>query len=351
MVRTAEIVDRVTLQIINVGGNITWATFPIELDEAMPASLDVNSDGSVNILDLAPLAPHFGQPGNDSTDVNADGVVDIMDVLLVASISSSVPQQAVERFDPADVQQWLTHAKQLEVENEILKKGIVELERLLAVLTAVTVDIPDPNLRAALEPALRVSPGTPIVSSEMETLIRLEARDANIRNLTGLEHATNLKDLRLDRNAISDISVLAGLTNLTGLGLDENSISDISALAGLTNLTNLFIGGNNISDISVLAGLTNLRGLSLDNNNVSDISAVTELTDLTRLWLDGNNISDISPLVANTGLGVGGEVYLRRWNPLSYHSIHTRIPTSKNRGVKIEFDNRTPTPPLKISVR
>jgi hypothetical protein len=48
-------------------------------------------------------------------------------------------------------------------------------------------------------------------------------------------------------------------------------------------------------------------------------------------------------------LGVGGEVYLRRWNPLSYHSIHTHIPTLKNRGVKIEFDNRTPTPPLKIS--
>ena len=195
----------------------------------------------------------------------------------------------------------------------------------------VAVDIPDPNLRAVLETALRVSPGTPIVSSEMETLIRLEARDANIRNLTGLEGATNLKDLRLDRNAISDISVLAGLTDLTGLGLDENSISDISALAGLTNLTNLFIGGNNISDISVLAGLTNLRGLSLYNNNISDISAVTELTDLTRLWLDGNNISDISPLVANTGLGVGGEVYLRRWNPLSYllyphpHSLRSAV--------------------------
>ena len=142
--------------------------------------------------------------------------------------------------------------------------------------------------------------------------------------------------------------MLAGLTDLTGLGLDENSISDISTLAGLTNLTNLLIGGNNISDISVLAGLTNLRGLSLYNTNISDISAITELTDLTRLWFDWNNISDLSPLVANMGLGKGDEVYVRG-NPLSYLSIHTHIPTLKNRGVKIEFDNRTPTPPLKIS--
>ena len=32
VVRTAELVDRITLQIIDVGGNITWATFHIQLD-------------------------------------------------------------------------------------------------------------------------------------------------------------------------------------------------------------------------------------------------------------------------------------------------------------------------------
>ena len=37
------------------------------------------------------------------------------------------------------------------------------------------VNIPDPNLRAAIETALRVVSGTPIVSSEMDTLPRLEA--------------------------------------------------------------------------------------------------------------------------------------------------------------------------------
>ncbi len=328
VVRRAELVDRITLQIIDVGGNITWATFPIRLDEAESAqnALDVNSDGVVNISDLIPFVSRFGQRGQDLADVNENGIIDIVDVLLVAAHMPALSQQAVEMFTEADVQQWLTHAKQLEVENKILKKGIVELERLLAVLTAVTVEIPDPNLRAAIETALKVSPGTPILSSEMETLIRLEARDANIRNLTGLEGATNLKDLRLDHNAISDISVLAGLTDLTGLGLDENSISDIS----------------------VLAGLTNLRGLSLYNTNISDISAIIELTDLTRLWFDWNNISDLSPLVANTGLGRGDEVYVRG-NPLSYLSIHTHIPILRSKGVTVESDNRAHPALLKIS--
>ena len=357
VVRTAEIVDRVTLQIINVGGNITWATFPIELDEAVPTSLDVNSDGSVNILDLAPLVPHFGQPGNDSTDVNEDGVVDIMDVLLVASISSSVPRQAAEMFDSADVQKWLTLAEQSEIESNILKKGIVNLESLLAIVTEVEVDIPDPNLRAAVESTLGVASGASIGSLEMATLTELRAPNANISDLTGLEFATNLTNLNLgaehvegrpiNSNSVSDISPLTSLTNLTFLDLGSNTISNISPVAGLTNLTELNLWGNSISDISAVAGLINLIFLDLDGNSISDISAVAGLTNLTFLDIWGtpisdispvagltnltvlglgyNSISDLSPLIANTGLGEGDEVYVQG-NPLATYLSTPTLP-------------------------
>ena len=62
VVRTAELVDRIALQIIDVGGNITWATFLLQLDETVPAqnALDVNSDGVVNLLDLTPFVSRFG---------------------------------------------------------------------------------------------------------------------------------------------------------------------------------------------------------------------------------------------------------------------------------------------------
>ena len=86
-------------------------------------------------------------------------------------------------------------------------------------LTAIAqvVDIPDSNLRAAIETALNKAPGATITAAEMKTLNRLEARNANIRNLTELEFAINLRWLDLgveyveaergyiNSNAVSDI--------------------------------------------------------------------------------------------------------------------------------------------------
>ena len=132
-VRTAELADRITLQVIDMNGNVTWATFPIELDEIVSAQnvLDVNSDGIMDLLDLTHLSERFGQRGQNSADVNEDKVVDITDFLLVAAGMSSLSRQAVETFSTADVQKWLTDAQQLEVENEFQQKGIFFLEYLL----------------------------------------------------------------------------------------------------------------------------------------------------------------------------------------------------------------------------
>ena len=206
--------------------------------------------------------------------------------------------------------------------------------------TAQGVDIPDPNLRAAVEKALGVAPGTPITEDEMATLTELTARDANISHLTGLEHATHLTRLELVGNNIGDVSVLTGLTKLTALFLDNNRISDLSPLAGLTKLTHLGGEGNRISDISALAGLTSLTWLRLWDNSISNISPLAGLTQLTELYLNNNNISDISPLVENTGLGSGDQVLLND-NPLNYSSIKTHMLTLQGRGVVVEFDDVT----------
>ena len=172
------------------------------------------------------------------------------------------------------------------------------------VVAEAAAHIPDPSLRAVFETALGVAPGDPIVLSEIEALPAFAVKEMPIRDLTGLELATNLSDLMLVENGIADVSVLSGLTNLTKLNLSNNSISDLSPLVGLTNLRGLLLGNNNISDISLL--------------------------------------------VENTGLGGGDTVYLRG-NFLNYQSIYTHIPTLQSRGVTVEFDNRTPAPPLKIS--
>ena len=51
----------------------------------------------------------------------------------------------------------------------------------------------------------------------MEGLQRLVARNRGIQDLTGLQFATNLDELILERNKISDISPIAGLIELNRL--------------------------------------------------------------------------------------------------------------------------------------
>ena len=208
---------------------------------------------------------------------------------------------------------------------KFLLLGVLSLWLLApAVVSAQVVEIPDPNLRAALAEALNKAPGDAITRAEMETLVELRASNREITDLRGIEFAINLTGLGLGgnnisdispvasltnlhwlylwRNTISDIPAMPSLTNLRNLHLDHNSISDISPLASLTNLTWLGLGGNNISDIPAMPSLTNLHWLYLWENSISDISAVASLTNLTGLGLGGNNISDISPVASLTNL-------------------------------------------------
>ncbi len=203
---------------------------------------------------------------------------------------------------------------------------------IFSAVAGAPVDIPDHDLRSAIEGILGKAPGDPISPAEMATLTETErgAWGTGISDLTGLEFATNLTHLDLSGNSISDISPLAGLTNLTHLdlrgksffdvsplvdisplagltnltwlNLTHNSISDISPLAALTNLTVLWLKKNSLSDISALTELTNLTSLNLDFNSLADISALTGLNDLTSLSLHANSISDISPLTGLTNL-------------------------------------------------
>ena len=180
------------------------------------------------------------------------------------------------------------------------------------IVSAQVVDIPDPNLRAAIAAALNKAPEDAITQAEMETLTELYAGGSDITDLRGIEFAINLIGLDLGGNSISDISSLASLTSLTSLNLGGNAISDISSLASLTNLTGLYLAGNSILDISSLTSLTSLRWLHLGDNTMSDISSLASLTNLTELNLGDNSISDISSLASLTSL---------RWLHLGGNSI------------------------------
>ncbi|GAI54387.1 unnamed protein product, partial [marine sediment metagenome] len=132
----------------------------------------------------------------------------------------------------------------------LLGSAIMLLVSLGGVISCgpTTATFPDPNLEAAIREAID-KPEGPILTSDLEGLTRLWVVERmDITDFTGLEHCSNLTELNLYGNFMSDISPLASLTNLVWLGLHVNKISDISPLASLTNLTALNLDFNEISD-------------------------------------------------------------------------------------------------------
>ena len=187
------------------------------------------------------------------------------------------------------------------------------------------VDIPDVNLRTAIETVLGKTPGDTIIAAEMATLERLELNEKDISDLTGLEFAINLNWLDVSKNNISDLSPIAGLIQLSELRLTLNPASDLSPLKRLKNLTGLWFADNRqvadispladlinleklhfssplILDLSPLTGLTNLTALEFNFMPVPDLSILTELVNLEWLRSWGTDISDLSPLMGLTKL-------------------------------------------------
>ncbi len=158
------------------------------------------------------------------------------------------------------------------------------------------IPIPDINLRAAVESALGKPAGALITAADMARLERLEADEAGIVSLTGLEAATNLERIEFRLNAISDLTPLARLTRLNNIKLRGNRITDVSPLAGLINVDWLGLEENQITDLSPLKGLTKLNGIGISGNPVSNVLPLASLTSLAGIAAGRTLISDFSSL-------------------------------------------------------
>ena len=295
---SSSMVHPISFEAVDTDGNVSWTSLVLFSDALQPLS-KVSGDNQHGLPNI-PLPVPFGVELRDLSDGSAREGVSVTFTVAVGDGTLSV--ERTETDDRGRAESTLTLGPNLGANTvEVSAAGYTVIFNAVA---GAAMDIPDANLRAALETTLRGAPDNLIASAEMATLTRFEAPYVGIRNLTGLEDATNL----------------------TGLDL----------------------AGNNISDISPVAGLTKLISLDLGKNSISDISAVVGLTNLTTLILNNNSISDISSLVENTGLADEDTVDFQA-NPLSYPSIHTYIPALQSRGVTVRFDNRIPATPQKIS--
>ena len=214
-----------------------------------------------------------------------------------------------------------------------------------AALLNAPVTVSDAALHAAITSTLGKSPNSNLTVSDMLKLTTLTVNSADIRDLTGLEHASNLTTLSLNGNNLSDIAPLTGLSKLTTLSLNNNRISDVTPLAALAELQTLSLENNVLADATPLSGLTRLETLSLDNNRLWNVSAFIGMSELRTLSLENNDLSDVAPLTSLRQL----KTLQLKGNLLSYPSLHTHIPALQAQGATVRFDPRTPTTLVNLS--
>lgn len=168
-----------------------------------------------------------------------------------------------------------------------------------------------------------------ITRSEIRNTKELDLSSASIQKLKGLSNFSELTNLNISGNEITDDSEIAYLTKLqtlnfannkldnhytsierleilTNLDLSGNNIKDLNSLNNyLTNLTanrktskltSLAVANNQISDIQILGGFTTLQTLNISNNEIKDISYISNNTSMNNLNISGNNVEDISVL-------------------------------------------------------
>ena len=158
---------------------------------------------------------------------------------------------------------------------------------------AEVVNIPDANLRTRIEEFLNKNSGDAITVADMQTLTLFSAVNADIRDLTGLEHATNLIWLELDYNAISDLAPLIPLTQLGGVYLDNNPLSresvdrHIPVLLGrgvdVSYTLPSDVNGDGMVNIQDLVSVTQHFGGAGDLTVDVNRDGVVSITDLTQV--------------------------------------------------------------------
>ena len=179
--------------------------------------------------------------------------------------------------------------------------------------------MPDAALRAAIRGAIGVLPGVPLTKEKLQEVTSLNVENEGVYDITGLEFATNLTELAISQNPITDLRPLSNLTQLVKLYFEyvpENSIDlDLRPLSTLINLEVLSLWNTWISaDISALAGLKKLRILELSSNQIEDISLLKGLTELRILQIKGSPIKDLQPLANLTNLR---HLYLSDVSPIT----------------------------------
>lgn len=158
-------------------------------------------------------------------------------------------------------------------------------------LTELQDALPNCSIYAdkAIEEVEEITLGSRTFKSDVT---ELDLSGETITDLSALSRCTGLQRLDLHNCGISDISGLVDLQSLVWLDISENEIDDLRPLMTLEDLDYLDAHENRIKDVTVLLYLKGLTELDLSSNPISGFTSIARLENLTKLSLRDTGMID-----------------------------------------------------------
>lgn len=205
------------------------------------------------------------------------------------------------------------------------------------------VVIPDKTLEKEIRKSLNLNGlfgRRPISKTDMEKLhvLNLHNSSGTVRELTGIQYASNLISIDMKKADVTDFSPLADLVRLEELVICDMPVGDLSFLENLIELRYLCLSGVGLKSLDFLGSIGRLRSLDLGNNPIEDFSGLELQGGLTELVLCNTGIRDLSVLTNCPGLKV---LYLND-NPITDRSALQQLSSLE----QLEIDGENPFAPF-----
>lgn len=189
----------------------------------------------------------------------------------------------------------------------LLYKDVLNPTKPANIGQTVVLDTETPNPSAASASSVfPVMIGGVEYSSDLKVLNLSRSDDSygssGLENsdIIGLKYMTNLEELDLSNNDISDITPLQNLYSLKKLSVSNNTffssngeILNLMPLMNLTKLEELDISKNGITSVDVLKYLPNLRTLDASYNEITNFKPLGGKKNLEKLNVSGNSAEEL----------------------------------------------------------
>lgn len=128
----------------------------------------------------------------------------------------------------------------------------------------------------------------------MEHLTNINLATNNLRNITiPAGSANNLKRLYLNDNNLQSIVIPDTMEKIEHIWLANNQLQTITIPLWMLSIQSIDLSHNQIENITLPMGMRRIRYLWIQHNNIQQITLPPDIEKLQSLYLDNNNLTNI----------------------------------------------------------